>query len=190
MLPSPPHWATSRPPGRSAACRRANSRSWSAIQWNVAVERTASTGSLQLELEQVGDAHVDVGAEPLAGGGDHRGRLVDRDHPPARQPLDQRLGDAARPAAGVEHALVAVELQPVEHGEPERLHRAGDAVVAASVPFAYWHTIVRYHVPDARTASSASTRESCPPCQAIGERMVPATPASSTTSSAPRIARA
>ena len=44
-LPWPPHCATSRPPGLSAACRFANSRSWSPIQWNVAVESTASTGS-------------------------------------------------------------------------------------------------------------------------------------------------
>ena len=44
-LPSPPHWATSRPPGRSAAYRRANSASWSAIQWKTAFEKTASTGS-------------------------------------------------------------------------------------------------------------------------------------------------
>ena len=44
-LPSPPHWATSRPPGFSASRMRANSRSWSPIQWNVAVETTASTGS-------------------------------------------------------------------------------------------------------------------------------------------------
>ena len=39
MLPTPPHWATSRPPGRRTAARLANSASWSGTQWNVAVER-------------------------------------------------------------------------------------------------------------------------------------------------------
>ena len=63
------------------------------------------------------------------------------------------------------------------------LHRAGDAIVAGAVPLAYWHTSVRYRVlmrgvpasggpgaPTPAPASSAITRESCPPCQAIGER--------------------
>ena len=44
-LPCPPHWATSLPPGFSAARRRAKRRSWSRIQWKVAVEKTKSTGS-------------------------------------------------------------------------------------------------------------------------------------------------
>ncbi len=81
------------------------------------------------------------------------------------------------------------------------LHRAGDAIVAGAVPLAYWHTSVRYHVlmrgvpasggpgaPTPAPASSAITRESCPPCQAIGERA--GGPASSTTSSAPGIVAA
>ena len=43
MLPAPPHWATSWPPGRSTAARWRKSASWSATQWSVAVERAAST---------------------------------------------------------------------------------------------------------------------------------------------------
>ena len=45
MLPKPPHWATSQPPGWSTAARFAKSASWSGTQWKVAVERIASTGS-------------------------------------------------------------------------------------------------------------------------------------------------
>ncbi len=148
-------------------------------------------GLRQLELEQVGDADIHVRTESLAGGGHHRGRLVDRDHAPARQPLDQRLGYTPRAAAGVEHGLIAAQLQALEHRQPKRLHRPGDTVVTAPVPLAYWHTSVRYHVPPARAASPRSTRESCPPCQAIGERIGrPSTLGSSTTNSAPSIARA
>ncbi len=43
MLPTPPHCATSQPPGRRTAARFANSASWSGTQWNVAVDRIAST---------------------------------------------------------------------------------------------------------------------------------------------------
>ena len=43
--PRPPHWATSWPPGLSVRCSAANSASWSWIQWKVAFEKIASTGS-------------------------------------------------------------------------------------------------------------------------------------------------
>src|SRR5680860_1146609 len=42
---APPHCAARRPPGRSMACRRRKSSPWSAIQWNTALEKIASTGS-------------------------------------------------------------------------------------------------------------------------------------------------
>ena len=45
MLPLPPHCATSRAPGLSAADSRWKRRSWSAIQWKTAFEKAASTGS-------------------------------------------------------------------------------------------------------------------------------------------------
>ena len=53
---------------------------------------------LQLELEQVADANHPprTRPQPLARRRDHRLRRVEGDHPPARQPLEQRLGDAAR----------------------------------------------------------------------------------------------
>ncbi len=166
----------------------------------------------QLELQEIALAKINLRAlkwpgQPLAGGVDHRGGLVDRDHAPAWQSLGQRLGDPPRPAAGVEHGLIAAQLESCEHTEPERLHRLGDAVVAGAVPLAYWHTAVCYHVQTsvagdtgrhssapgapASCASSAITRESCPPCHAIGEGMgCPPTPASSTRSLAPGIASA
>ncbi len=120
MLPSPPHCATSWPPGRSAACRRANSRSWSAIQWKVAVERTASTGSCSSSSagRRASPRHVRIAAQPLAGGCDHRLRTRPRRSPARGQALHQRLGDAPRAAAGVEHRLVSAQLQPGEHPAP------------------------------------------------------------------------
>ena len=45
MLPRPPHWASSRPPGFRLRCSAANSASWSGIQWKVALEKMTSTGS-------------------------------------------------------------------------------------------------------------------------------------------------
>ncbi len=130
-------------------------------------------GLVQLQLQQIRSADVRVGAQPLAGGSDHRLGHVHRDHPSARQPLHQRLGDPARAAAGVEHRLVAGERQPVEHGLAQRLHRPGDPVIALArpsyAPLTYIRTLSRMcHT--ARAASSESTLESCPPCQAIGER--------------------
>jgi hypothetical protein len=89
---------------------------------------------LELEREQVADAQVGPGAQARAGGLDHRGGLVEADRVPARQALDQRLGDAPGAAAGVQHELVAAQLEPVEHVQAERLHGRGDAVVAGAVP--------------------------------------------------------
>ena len=65
MLPPPPHWATSRPPGRTTAARLRNSASWSGTQWNVAVERIASTGSsIGSGSPRSGDDVLDPLAEP------------------------------------------------------------------------------------------------------------------------------
>ena len=75
--PAPPHWATSRPPGRSAANRRSNSRSWSAIQWNVAVERIASTGWSSSSSSRSATNTSTPAPQPLARLLDHRRRAVD-----------------------------------------------------------------------------------------------------------------
>ncbi len=76
MLPTPPHCATSQPPGRMTAARFRNSASWSGTQWKVAVERTASTVAVDRQGQtQVGDDVLDAIAEPgqaLARGLDHR----------------------------------------------------------------------------------------------------------------------
>ena len=93
-------------------------------------------GRLEHELGEVGDADVDARPEPLARLGDHRGRAVDRDHLAARQPLQQRRRHAARAAAGVEHALVAAQLEAVEHLAAHRLQRRRDALVGLGVPVA------------------------------------------------------
>ncbi len=44
-MPSPPHWAMRRPSGFRARARFPKRRSWSLIQWNVAVEKIRSTRS-------------------------------------------------------------------------------------------------------------------------------------------------
>ena len=88
----------------------------------------------ELEVEQVGLPHVGTVAEEGSSLLDHSGVRVDCDHPAPRQALHEVGGDAPRAAAGVEHRLVAGELEAVEHGEAHRLHRAGDAVVALGIP--------------------------------------------------------
>ena len=74
MLPSPPHWATSRPPGRSAPCSARASAAWSAIQWNVAVDSSASAGSGSASAVEVG-LHVGhpLVAEAVPRRGEHGG---------------------------------------------------------------------------------------------------------------------
>ncbi len=110
MFPAPPHWATSCPRGRSTEARLRNSDRWSVIQWNVAVDKIASTASVDGErLGQVGHDEFNPGLvrEPDARLRDHRARPVQGDHPSAGQPLQEDRRDTARPAAGVEHALAA-----------------------------------------------------------------------------------
>ena len=99
---------------------------------------------IQFQLEQIDDADVRCLAEPLSGGLDHRGRLVDCDHATTRQPLDQSLSDPSRPAPSVERQLVAPQLQARQHLEPKRLHRSRDTVVASTVPLAHIRHIHLY----------------------------------------------
>ena len=111
-LPSPPHWATSRPPGRSACVEPSRTgASWSRIQWKVALEKTASTGSTPAAPSSERSAiRSPVSVAERRGGAvvDHRRRGVDPDHPAAGQPLDQHRRHPSGAAAGVEHGLVAV----------------------------------------------------------------------------------
>ena len=101
-----PRRRTGRPGGRRAAAPRAGARrarSWSGIQWKVAVEKIRSTGSSSSQLGEVGD---DVG------GARRRARsrafAIIASEPstaislPVGQPLDQLGGDPAGAAAGVE----------------------------------------------------------------------------------------
>ena len=136
-LPLPPHWATSRPPGASAACRRAKRASWSPIQWKTAFEKPASTGSSS--VSSVRSARNTVVARDRA-----RARAcatIDAAEStattvPARQALEQHPRHAARAAAGVEHGLVAAQRQPLEHRAGPLHLRRRDAVVGRRVPVA------------------------------------------------------
>ena len=79
MLPRPPHWATSRPPGFILRCSAANSASWSAIQWNVAFEKTRRPA--RAATAQPGpDTARSRGRPAPRGVLDHRRRDVDRVH--------------------------------------------------------------------------------------------------------------
>ena len=67
-----------------------NSASWSGTQWNVAVDRIASTGSIGSGSPQVGHHILDTVAEAgkaLPGCLDHGRRPIERDHPGHAAPL-------------------------------------------------------------------------------------------------------
>ena len=109
-LPSPPHCTLSRPPGRSAAASAREQRVvvGHPVEGRVGEHRVDLLAVVQAQRGEVGPPHVDrLPRELLARAGDHVGRGVDGDDPPARQPLEQHAGDPARAAAGVEHRLVA-----------------------------------------------------------------------------------
>ena len=148
MLPKPPHWATSHPPGWSTAARFAKSASWSGTQWNVAVERMASTGSSigsGCSEVRVDVAHsVALRGEPLARLLEHRRRGIERDDLAAWDAREQQLGHPSRSAPGIEHALVASQRQPHQDlGAPACL-RVGDAVVGDGVPVGGRHRNVEH----------------------------------------------
>ena len=177
-LPSPPHWATSRPPGFSAARRRANSRSWSPIQWKVAVETIASTGSSSSSSSRSASRTSTVGrAAARRASLDHRARAVDGDHAPARQPLGQRRGHPAGAAARVEHGLVAAQPQPRQHVAAHRLERRAEPLVGGGVPVARRHTRRTHRVRPAAPPRRRRGRPARPPrpraaatCPARGRR--------------------
>ena len=78
--------------------------------------------ALQIQLQQIQLAYVSIGSETLAGGCDHGGRGVYGDHAPPWQALDQCLCHPARAAAGVEHGLIAAQLQAREDFEAQGRH--------------------------------------------------------------------
>ena len=66
----------------------------------------------------------------------HGQRLVHRHHVAAGKALEEHRRRAARTAAGVEHGLVALEVQPVEDLLGHRHLWLRDAVVGGRVPLA------------------------------------------------------
>ena len=151
---------TSRPPGISTPSSRANSRSWSAIQWKVAVERIASTGRSSSSSSRSATRTSALSPSRSRACLDHRRRAVDGHHLAARQPLDQRRRHPPGAAAGVEHPLVAAQLEPVEHVPPHRLQRRRHPLIRRRVPVTRRHTFVRYHGQgDRRPPSGASARD-------------------------------
>ena len=126
-LPSPPHWATRRPPGRSAACRRAKSRSWSSDP--------VEDGAGEDRVDRLGAARARSGRRPgRSTRSPSRSRafsIIDAEPSTAitRPRAGARSASAVtRPlaAAGVEHGLLAAQLQPVEHLLPHSTCGTGD----------------------------------------------------------------
>src|SRR5690606_35221147 len=72
-------------------------------------------GLTELELGEIPHPQLDPRAEArevLTGARDHRLRGIDAEHLAPRRALGEQAGEAARPAAGVEHRLVAVQREP------------------------------------------------------------------------------
>ena len=91
-------------------------------------------GLVQLQLEQVGDEHLDARAEPLPRLLDHRGRAVDGDDVAARQPLHSAAVTRPVPQPASSTRSSPSQLEAVEHLAPHRLQRRGDALVGGGVP--------------------------------------------------------
>ena len=142
MLPPPPHWATSRPPGRMTAARLRKSASWSGTQWNVAVERIASTGAAgQRERPaEVGHDVLDPVAEPReAARGPRRPSTASASRATTR-PRGRRSARSSvtrpLPQPASRTRLVAAQLEPLEDGRAPARLGLGDAVVGPAVPVA------------------------------------------------------
>lgn len=95
----------------------------------------------QRQLRQVlADGHSAI-ADRLLGVGDHRWRRVDGVHRAVRNAPRQLQGDLAAAAAGIEHHLVAVELQAVELLGRPALLGSRDPVIGGGVPVARAHRL-------------------------------------------------
>ena len=80
-----------------------------------------------------------MATKPLAGGLNHRGGAVQRDHVPARQALKQEFRDATRAAARIHDRLVTAQLKPIEHDLSPLQLGCANAVVGLAVPAALGH---------------------------------------------------
>ena len=128
-----PRRRTGRRAGRRAAARarsRAKSRSWSAIQWKVAVESTASTRLVDLELDQVGDDRTSTRSRRRARS--RAASIIDGDAVDADHPAVAAAGRAApavtRPEPQPASRTVSspAEREAVEDVVAHRLHRRGE----------------------------------------------------------------
>ncbi len=140
MLPKPPHWATSRAAG-SHDCGEIREQRI-VIGHPVECRGREDRVHLAVDGERRAEVRDDV-LDPVAEAGeapacrlDHRRGAIQRDDPTTRQSIGQLLGDAARPATGVEYALVAPQREPVQDGRAPAGHRIGHPVVGPGVPVA------------------------------------------------------
>ena len=138
MLPTPPHWATSQPPGRSTAARFANSASWSRTQWKVAVDRIASTLALDRERTGRGRRRRSSIRSPNRASRSRAAAIIAGE--PSRamtRPRGRRAASSSvtrpLPQPASRTRLVAGQRQAVEDGAaPARLGPATRSYVAAS----------------------------------------------------------
>ena len=139
MLPTPPHCATSRPPGRSDGGEVPEQR---VVVGHPVEGRGRQDRVDRFDRERLAEIGDDVrdpvaeASEALARCLDHRRRSVEGDHPAARQATCEQLRHAAAAAAGVEHPFVAGQREAIEDRLAPARHRVGDAVVRAGIPVA------------------------------------------------------
>jgi hypothetical protein len=110
------------------------------VVWNPVEDRIRERGvdrRVQHELGETGLEHGrPLGVEGLPCVLHHRGRRVNGDDAPARQPLEQHLRDPSRSTAGVEHGLVAAQGKALQHPLGPLDLRCRDAIVGGRVPLA------------------------------------------------------
>ena len=123
--------------GPQRRAQASKSASWSRIQWKIAVEKTASTGSASSSSSRSATSSLVRGRRRRSLCLARSSTASRRPRSPVRgQPLEQQRGDAAAAAAGVEHRLVALQLEPLEDLPRPLLLGIGDAVIGRGVPVA------------------------------------------------------
>ena len=152
MLPAPPHWAARRPPGFSAACDSPKRR--------IVVEDPVEDGAGERPHRPALASSSSVRSATSASSWGRRTSRPSRPSTPSRRPPITRpwgrrsisiCGDPAGAAAGVEHGLVAAQLESLEDRLRPLLVRDGDALVARRVPLARaGHQSARRHRAAAR----------------------------------------
>ena len=137
MLPTPPHCATSRPPGLIASWSRCEQRVVVVDPVKRRVREDDDRPARAARARRGPDTSTSRGRRaPPARARPSTARRRRRTRGRAGTQLGEPRGHPARAAAGVEHHLVAAQLEPLELLERPPELRIGDAVVGGRVPVA------------------------------------------------------